>query len=253
MSRPRTVWIGWIAAVLCSAGFARLGAWQLDRMHQKQAMLDAVHAVLAQRHAVPLAHADDRARAGDYDWAAGNGRFASAPTVLLDNQSRDDRAGVRAYRLFLPDEGSTPLLVDLGWLPMSPERRVQAVTVPAGELRIDGLLSSPPSRGLLAATLQRQVDGSVLATGLDAPGLAKELGHDAIAPRVLRLDPAASFGYARDLDILPNTLPPERHMGYAVQWFALALAVLVTALVVSLRARRKPATAVTQGVPHERH
>ena len=78
----------------------------------------------------------------------------------------------------------------------------------------------------------------MLATGLDAPGLAARLHRDAIAPRVLRLDPRAPFGYARDLDVLPNTLPPERHLGYAVQWFALALAVLATALVLTVRASR---------------
>jgi cytochrome oxidase assembly protein ShyY1 len=49
------------------------------------------------------------------------------------------------------------------------------------------------------------------------------------------LDPAIPLGYARDLDVLPNTLPPERHLGYAVQWFGLALAVLVTALVLTFR------------------
>jgi cytochrome oxidase assembly protein ShyY1 len=57
---------------------------------------------------------------------------------------------------------------------------------------------------------------------------------------VLKLDPAQSLASdgradARDLDILPNTLPPDRHLGYAVQWFGLALAVLVTALVVTFR------------------
>jgi cytochrome oxidase assembly protein ShyY1 len=43
------------------------------------------------------------------------------------------------------------------------------------------------------------------------------------------------MGYTRDLELLPNTLPPEKHRGYSVQWFALALAVLVTALVLTLR------------------
>ena len=60
-----------------------------------------------------------------------------------------------------------------------------------------------------------------------------------LAPRVLRLDPALPLGYARDLDLLPNTLPPEQHRGYAVQWFALALAVLVTALILTFRKRRR--------------
>jgi cytochrome oxidase assembly protein ShyY1 len=60
-----------------------------------------------------------------------------------------------------------------------------------------------------------------------------------LAPRVLKLDPALPLGYPRDLDILPNTLPPERHVGYAVQWFALALAMLVMALVLTWHSRRK--------------
>ncbi|WP_343239036.1 SURF1 family cytochrome oxidase biogenesis protein, partial [Stenotrophomonas sp.] len=59
--------------------------------------------------------------------------------------------------------------------------------------------------------------------------------------RVLRLDPALPFGDARDLDLLPNTLPPQRHLGYAVQWFGLALTVLVVALVLERRRRRSVA------------
>jgi surfeit locus 1 family protein len=78
-----------------------------------------------------------------------------------------------------------------------------------------------------------------LATQLDHRVIAEALGLPALAPRVLRLDPALKTGYARDLDILPNTLPPERHLGYAVQWFGLAAAVFITALVLTLRSRRR--------------
>ena len=64
-----------------------------------------------------------------------------------------------------------------------------------------------------------------------------------LAPRVLRLDPQRASADAgvmlapgeRDLDILANTLTPDRHLGYAVQWFGLAIAVLVVALVLTLR------------------
>ena len=80
----------------------RLGFWQLDRMHQKQAMLDAVRHVLDAREPASLALAADAGRARGYDWAAGSGRFADAPAVILDNQGRDERPGVRAYRLWHP-------------------------------------------------------------------------------------------------------------------------------------------------------
>jgi cytochrome oxidase assembly protein ShyY1 len=84
-----------------------------------------------------------------------------------------------------------------------------------------------------------QADGNLLATSLDHAMLKSALKLPALAPRVLRLDPALKVGYLRDLNILPNTLPPERHLGYAVQWFGLALAVLITALVLTLRRRRR--------------
>jgi cytochrome oxidase assembly protein ShyY1 len=72
---------------------------------------------------------------------------------------------------------------------------------------------------------------------VDLAALARDLRID-LAPRVLRLDPALPLGHARDLDPLPNTLPPERHRGYAVQWFGLAFATVVATLILSLR--RKP-------------
>ena len=68
----------------------------------------------------------------------------------------------------------------------------------------------------------------------DPPAIAAALG-EAPAPRVLRLDPDLPLGYTRDLALLANTLPPDKHRGYALQWFALALAVLVTAVVLTLR------------------
>jgi cytochrome oxidase assembly protein ShyY1 len=107
------------------------------------------------------------------------------------------------------------------------------------EFVLRGLLMPPPSRGLLAAVATKQANVEVLTTGLDAPNLPALLGVAKLPPRVLRLDPAMTdIGYARDLDVLPNTLPPSRHLGYAVQWFALAIAVLATAAVITFRKPR---------------
>lgn len=238
--RRMPLWLGWALALLVAAGFARLGFWQLARMHEKEALLDSVQAVLAQRQPRPLALAADPARARDFDWVAGRGRFADASAVLLDNQSRDERPGVRAYRLFLPDaSNATPMLVELGWLPLPGDRRLPDVAPIHGDIELRGLLLSPPSPGLVAATASRAPGGAVLATALDAPDLPALLDVAKLPPRVLRLDPAMKdIGYARDLDVLPNTLPPSRHLGYAVQWFALSAAVLVTAIMLTFRKSR---------------
>jgi cytochrome oxidase assembly protein ShyY1 len=240
MTACRNLVVGWVLAVAAAAAFARAGVWQLDRMHEKQAMLDAVHSTLVAKHAGPLVLAADPARARDYDWAAGEGHFLDVPAVLLDNQGRENvGAGVRAYRVFQPAKG-TPLLVELGWLPLPGNRALPRVPVPAGVHAVSGLLLPPPSPGLFRGAATPQPDGTLLAIALQPEALRGALHLAALAPRVLKLDPAQALPadappYVRDLDILPSTLPPERHLGYAVQWFGLALAVVVTALVVTVR------------------
>jgi len=239
VSRTRGLLLGWVLAMLGVALFARLGAWQLSRMHEKQAMLARVQLVLQQRQPKPLTIASDPARVRDYDWTGADGRFVDAPAVLLDNQARNDRPGVRAYRVFqAASPGVAPVLVELGWLPVPPDRRMPAVPRIAGPAHVAGLLAPPPSPGLGRAVAMPQADGNLLALALDMPTLSRDLRQPRLAPRVLKLDPALPLGYARDLGILPNTLPPERHLGYAVQWFGLALTVLATAIVLTVRKPR---------------
>ena len=228
----------WILAIIVIALFCRAGVWQLDRAKQKQAMLAESQKVLAERKPLPLSAAADPARGTAYDWTAGEGRFAPAPEVLLDNQSRADRTGIRVFRVFLPASAAPPLLVELGWLPLPGDRALPAIEMPPGLVHVAGLLAPPPSPGIAGSQATPQADGNLLAIGLDRAVLAGTLKMPNLASRVLKLDPALKLGYARDLDILPNTLPPERHIGYAVQWFGLAIAVLVIALVLTLRKRR---------------
>jgi surfeit locus 1 family protein len=230
--------VGWTLAVLAMSLFGSLGAWQWGRAEQKEAMLAETTRVLAERQAQPLGLAADKARSQAYDWAAGEGEFLPAPAILLDNQTRDRRPGVRAYRVFQPTTGA-PLLVELGWLPVPGDRVMPAVAPLSGQHRVAGLLVPPPSEGIAKAPPTAQADGSLLVIALQRDEIAQALGLSSLAPRVLKLDPDLPLGYARDLDILPNTLPPERHVGYAVQWFGLAGAVFVTALVLTWRSRRR--------------
>lgn len=246
MSRGRAVIAGWLFAIALVAAFASLGAWQLRRAAEKQAMLDRADAVLEQRDAKPLSAAYASERIDDYDWARGSGRFAMRPPVLLDNQQRGGRVGVRVYRMFEPDAGGA-LLVDLGWLPWPADRALPAqalATMPARAVEMRGLLAPPPSPGLAlgeAVASRQDATGAHawLATRLERDALAQALGAPELAPRVLRLDPEVRFGFERDLVLLANTLPPAKHRGYAVQWFGLALATLVTALVLTFRSLRR--------------
>lgn len=238
MTRRGHLLVGWTLAVAAIVLFTSLGTWQSRRAVEKQAMLDAAAEVLARRVPRGLEAAADPERRHAYDWAEGRGEFLDRAPLLLDNQQHEGRVGVRAYRVFQPESGQR-LLVDLGWLPIGGQREMPDIGLPSGTQRLGGLLSAPPSAGLaLGPAMAREGDAWLLTrVDMDAIARALDLG-ESLAPRVLRLDPALPLGYTRDLVLLPNTLPPDKHRGYAVQWFGLALTVLATALILTFKKKR---------------
>lgn len=238
MSRRGTLLLGWTLAVLAMAGFIRLGVWQGQRAVEKERMLADVATVLHARNAVPLALAGNAGLIARYDWSQGRGRFLATPPLLLDNQQRDGRVGVRVYAAFQPDAGM-PLLVDLGWQPFGNDRALPTLEIPPGPMTLRGLLAAPPSPGLPVGPAMARQGSGWLVVRLEPRAAAQALGLPRLAPRVLRLDPALPIGYPRDLALLANTLPPERHRGYALQWFGLAATALAIALVLTFRRSRR--------------
>ncbi|MCL1530460.1 SURF1 family protein [Xanthomonas nasturtii] len=236
MMRKHTAVLGWCLALLVSAGFAALGYWQLQRLHSKQALLERA----AHVREMPLTLVQALATPHALAWVSGEVRFLPQQ-VLLDNQLHAGRAGVRVYQLAAPQDSPGTLLMDLGWLPLPANRQLPTITPLRGTQAMRGLLSAPPSAGLALgpALAPAGTPQTWLATRLDAEALRSTLGRRDISSQVLRLDPALPVGYARDLEMLPNTLPPARHLGYAVQWFGLAAAVLATATLLTWRARRR--------------
>lgn len=237
MKRPGRLGFA-LAALAGIALFGALGAWQWQRGIDKQQMLLEVAELLQARDAQPLA-AQLARNSRDMVWTSGAGQFDLRGPLLLDNQMRAGRAGVRVYRLFAVEGDATPLLVDLGWLPLPADRSLPPIGLPLGRIALRGLLAPPPSAGLALGSGIAKVEDGWLLTRIDMDAIAAAVDlPTAPASRVLRLDPALPLGYERDLDVLTNTLPPERHRGYAVQWWGLAATVLVVWLVLGFRRKR---------------
>lgn len=227
-----------LLALVAIVGFASLGRWQLGREDFKRAQLAQADAAL---QAPPRGLADVLAVPGatddGIDRVAGDGRFLATPALWLDNQRRGASVGVRLYCAFAPASGA-PLLVDLGWLPLPPTRELPSQSCPHGASRVAGLLVPPPAPGLALGPAMVAQDDAWLATRIEPAAVSVAWRLDVpLAARVLRLDPALPLGFERDLALHANTLPPEKHRGYALQWFGLAVTTLVVALVLNLRKR----------------
>lgn len=151
---------------------------------------------------------------------------------------RDGRVGIEAYTPFVPAGGGDWLLVNRGWYESPQARPKTPDAPPAGVQTIRGLLAQPANPGLRLGTIEAAGPWPQPVVWLDASAAAHALGHGVLGA-VLLLDAGLPGGFVRDWHPDPGEFGPERHRGYALQWFALAATVVCTWIVLSRRQRRR--------------
>lgn len=221
-----------VLAIAIECLLLRLGFWQLARGTEKQVQIEALQTVLREKKPIDLSAASAKSKA--YQWVRGSIRFQADRQLLLDNQRRGNKVGVVVYQLGISGSGQA-FLVELGWLPVNAERQFPKPVPVRGAFNLEGLLLPPPASGFAMGSALSALDANrLLLTRVDLPNLAMRLKQP-LAARVLRPDPGLRIGFERDLNVLQNTLPPEKHLGYALQWFGLAVAWLLLCIYVGRR------------------
>lgn len=215
--------------------FARLGFWQLDRAEQKQALLAQYAAGQQTQIDITSENADTLSR---YQRVSAAGRYDPAHQILLDNMP--SHAGRPGYRVLTPMQTDAGwLLVDRGWLPLGATRaELPNVSVGDAERNITGMMDALPRAGLQLESVP--IDAAapwprVLSFPTQAD-LEQQLGHELI-PGVMLLDASHPDGYERIWEAHLG-LKPERHIGYAVQWFALAAAAAIIFILMGFRTKK---------------
>lgn len=203
-----------------------LGTWQLERAGEKEARLKQW-----------------QQQAENLDWPqlAGHGLSPGQPVTLkgryldrswlLDNRTRDGVAGYEVLTLFEPESGPM-VVINRGWLRAPAHREVLPVfPTPAGEVTVRGRISDFPEPPTLA-------DGQ---DGVSWPRRVQALSQaevtrvaEGVANRIVRLADTGQPGAFR-ADWKPDRMGPQTHYGYAVQWFSLALALVVLTAFASYR------------------
>lgn len=224
-----------LATLLLLALLLWLGFWQLDRAQQKQALQTAFATQLAQPY-VPLntvAAADPTSR---YRRVEVSGHFDDQHQILLDNQINNGQVGYHVYLPLLPTNSGPAVLVNYGWVAMDAARRpLLDQAIPQESVTIRGRLAQPANPGLLLANpIAAEVQWPLAVQHVDYAELAKVLGYP-LLPAVVLLDPQSVFGYRRAWQPDFGGFGPERHHGYAVQWFTLAAVLLVLYIAANTR------------------
>lgn len=232
-SRKLYVIAGALLTIVGVVVFCKLGLWQWHRAAEKRALIEAYT-----RGEATLVHADSVDALNRYQRVELQGRFDSSHQVLLDNMP-STTTGQPGYRVLTPfNTGQHWVLIDRGWVPLGHSRDdLPQLAVNEHVRTIRGRVDELPEPGIRLGN--QSVDQhqpwprvlnfptySVLQTMLPTP-----LGH-----QIVLLDPEAADGFERIWQISLR-VSPERHIAYAVQWFAFALASMIIFFVLALRGR----------------
>jgi surfeit locus 1 family protein len=215
--RPR----GWAlaaAAIACAAGIA-LGNWQARRADDKRAVRERLEAALKSPPIeIPSAAIEPKPYA--LKRVAARGYFVAEHTVYLQNRIRRGRVGYEILTPLRLRDSSVHILVNRGWseAPRAP--------TPPGEVRVEGIALERLPRMLQL----KEEPKSRVRQNLNPDAYAAETGLR-LQPIIVeqRSDPGAGgarAGPRPDAGI-------EKHQGYALQWYSLAVLAIALALVFS--------------------
>lgn len=211
-----------------------LGFWQLDRAAQKRALLEAYGDRPAD---APLLISPGFVPDADWRYRRAEvvGRYVAERQFLLDNRVYHGRVGYQVLTPVRLAQSDYAVLVNRGWVPQGATRAdLPPLPVPPGErLRIEGLIDIPHDDVfVLGEGEDRDPGWPKLLQRIRLELHAEQLGMR-LLPMVLLLDEDQPGGFVRDWN--PIVIGPERHVGYAVQWFALAAVLSILYVWVNVR------------------
>lgn len=205
-----------------------LGVWQLQRAEEKRQILDLV---ATRRSETPINMERLLTRTEPaYSQLEFSGRYLAGQVILLDNRIFRGRFGYEVVMPFRTSDGEL-LWVSRGWVAGSLHREQLPELEPvSGDIDLLGEVYVPLGEAFTLTDSPLPEGWPKRIQVLDIGALAEMTGV-AYYPYVVRLRPGSATvfdSYWQDINIRP-----EKHTAYAVQWFAMALALLILYLAVA--------------------
>ena len=227
----RFPWVLTVASALVFAALIALGVWQVQRLQWKQGLI-AEAAAAAARPAAPLA---DVVRGGDPEFrrvVVTCPGLATAPFVELQTIDQG-QAGVRLVSAC--PTGGDVYLVDRGFVADVISAR-PPVSADAAPVRIEAVVRTTPGPGPMALPPEGR-----RFYARDSVAMARALGVEGVTPVTLFATTSSNPEWLALQPSAPPAAFSNNHLGYAITWFGLALA-LLGVYVALLRRKLNPAS-----------
>jgi surfeit locus 1 family protein len=197
-----------------------LGRWQLNRAAEKEALQASMDAPSG-KHLVDAAAllASTNPASLVYQHALLRGQWLADQTVYLDNRQMHAKVGFFAVTPLRLNGSDQLILVQRGWVARNFEERtkVPGIETPGGLVTLEGRIAPLPGKlielGTPSVTAIRQ--------NLDLQQFHAQTRLP-VLPVILVQTGPASEGLLRDWPAVNTGV--EKHYGYALQWFGIAVA-----------------------------
>jgi surfeit locus 1 family protein len=201
-------------------GLISLGMWQLDRADEKQAIIDKIK--LAQHAPAQLATLDELANKA-YHNVLLKGYYDSSRQFIYDNQIIKGNAGYYVMTPFMLNQ-NTAILVNRGFVAWHGRRDKLANIAVDNQPRLIEVALIKPLKRLELTQPPPQSKFPLLIQSIDISRL-EAMSTLQFVPIIARLSKQATAGFFRQWQ--PFYGSKDKHLGYALQWFLMALVLLI--------------------------
>ncbi len=214
-----------IAFVLVGMIFCKLGLWQLSRADEKTSIVQAHQAAT---QLPPLTSLVVDAEKALYRRVELTGALDSNRLFLLDNRIVAGQAGFEVIAPFMLADDNM-VLVNLGWIGHNGDRQINLADrdIPDTQITLKGVVVTP-SKGFVLAD-------SVTDTGKTQwPFTLQFIDYETIGVKLDKIPVMDAVIIAEDgqfgsftYNYKPVASGASKHLGYAFQWFAMLIALIV--------------------------
>ena len=226
-----------LPSILITATFAflvSLGFWQLERADDKRSI--EVSIKQANTGSVELIKKEEGLQSKEYYEVRLQGKYLSDKQFIYDNQIVDQVSGYYVLTPYALEGQSKAILINRGFIPWNGRRDKLADIVIGQETREIKVQISKPIKRMELKPSEVGIQFPVLIQSIDLQDMADRAKVN-FSSVIGLLDASASNGFIRKWE--PYTGSIEKHIGYAVQWFLMALVLAIIGIRIAIKQRKK--------------
>jgi surfeit locus 1 family protein len=211
-----------------------LGFWQLDRADQKRTIEASIQK--ANTGVVELIINQNELLNKEYYEVRLQGSYIGDKQFIYDNQIVDQASGYYVLTPFVLTGQSNAIMINRGFIPWNGRRdQLDDIAVDSAFREVKIQVSRPIKRiELKTSDISNQFPVLIQAIDFD---VIEEISSTSFVDVIGLLEPSSDDGFVRKWE--PYTGSIEKHIGYAIQWFLMALVLGIIGIRIGLKQRKK--------------